>query len=150
MDQHVFDEVADVVRSLVPPDLADFRVRSRRWALKLWFGGDTPNRVHYEAQVMAAELVDDAEVLAIEVGWHAELGSEADNQALLDRILAAETHWRAVLGEEAEAGPFIGRADWRRLSEVWPDPDLSDPEIGFELGSRLTDYVVAVEQALRD
>ena len=50
-------------------------------------------------------------------------------------------------GEEGDApvaGPFIGRPDdWRRLSETWPDPDLDEPDIGFEVGSRLVDYVSA-------
>ncbi|HUW02895.1 MAG TPA: hypothetical protein VMW08_11125 [Acidimicrobiales bacterium] len=148
MEQHLFDEVADVVGSLVPPDFADFEVRSRRWALKLWYGAGEATRAHYEAQVVSAELVEDASVLAIEVGWHAEHTSEADNQALLDRVLASEELWRPVLGPEAVAGPFLGRASWRRLSEVWSDPDLSDPDVGFEIGSRLTDYVTAVETAL--
>ncbi len=149
MDQHLFDEVADVVRSLVPPEFADFEIRSRRWALKLWFGRGAATRAHYEAQVMSPELVEVASVLAIEVGWHAEHKTEAENQALLDRVLSDQDIWRPVLGDEAEAGPFIGRTDWRRLSEVWPDPDLSDPDVGFEIGSRLTDYITAVETALR-
>ena len=149
MEQHLFDEVADVVRSLVPPDHADFEVRSRRWALKLWYGTGEVTRAHYEAQVMSAELVEDASVLAIEVGWHVEHPTEANNQALLDRVLASERVWRPTLGDEAVAGPFLGRASWRRLSEVWPDPDLSDPDVGFEIGSRLTDYITAVEAALR-
>jgi hypothetical protein len=149
MDQHLFDEVADVVRSLVPPEFADFEIRSRRWALKLWFGTGAATRAHYEAQVMSPELIEGASVLAIEVGWHAEHKTEAENQALLDRVLSDQDVWRPVLGDEAEAGPFIGRTDWRRLSEVWPDPDLSDPDVGFEIGSRLTDYITAVESALR-
>lgn len=149
MEQHLFDEVADVVRSLVPPEFADFEVRSRRWALKLWFGTGDATRAHYEAQVMSAELVDEATVLVLEVGWHAEHKTEAQNQALLDTVLATEKAWRPVLGSEAEAGPFLGRADWRRLSELWPDPDLSDPDVSFEIGSRLTDYITAVEAALR-
>jgi len=31
------------------------------------------------------------------------------------------------------------------VSEVWPDPDLSDPELVFELAARLTDYFTALE-----
>lgn len=146
---HLFDEVAEVVRSLVPAEYADHSVRARRWGIKLWFGGAQPGRSHYEAQVMSAQLVPDAETLALEIGWHAELKQEADNESLLSRVVAAEPAWRGVLGDEAVAGEFLGRDDWRRLSEVWPDPDLSDPDLGFEIAARLTDYVTCVEAALR-
>jgi len=32
---------------------------------------------------------------------------------------------------------------------TWADPDLGDPEIGMELGARLTDYLVALEPVRR-
>lgn len=99
---------------------------------------------------MSAELVEDATTIALEVGWHSEHRTVAENDALLARIVAAESDWRSVLGEEAVAGEFIGRpADWRRLSEVWPDPDLSEPDVAFEIAARLTDYITSVEGALR-
>ena len=45
---------------------------------------------------------------------------------------------------------FLGRAEhWRRISEVWPDPDLSEPGLAFEIASRLVDYVTALEPHLR-
>ena len=48
------------------------------------------------------------------------------------------------------AGEFIDdRHGWQRLSETWPDPDLGDPDLPFELATRLTDYITALEP-LRD
>jgi hypothetical protein len=146
----LFDEVADAVTSLVPPDLGQVRCRAHRYGIKVWFGADTPSKEHYEAQVMGAEAMDEAEVLVLEIGFHAEHPDEARNQALLDQLLRDERRWRRVLGAEAEAGPFLGRRDdWRRLSELWADPDLSDPAIGLEIAARLTDYVAALEPARR-
>ena len=49
--------------------------------------------------------------------------------------------WRAELGPAAVAGPFLGRAGWQRLSETWADPDLSDPELCFEIADCLATYI---------
>ena len=58
--------------------------------------------------------------------------------------------WSRRRGRGSEHCGFLGRAkDWTRLSEVWPDPDLSDPELPFELAIRLTDYLVALQPLLR-
>ncbi len=146
MELMLFDEVADALRDLVPPDLGELRCRARRWAIKIWFDTDTPPREHYEAQILGVRDVPEASVLALELGFHAENRQLADNDAVLARLVAGERKWRRVLGDEAVAGPFLGRADdWRRLSEVWPDPDLSDPEMGIEIATRLTDYVTVLE-----
>jgi hypothetical protein len=150
MELMLFDEVADALRDLVPLDLGDLRCRSRRWAIKVWFDTDAPPREHYEAQIIGPRDVPEASVLAIELGFHAENRQPADNDAVLARLLTGERKWRPVLGDEAVAGPFLGRADdWRRLSEVWPDPDLSDPETGIEIATRLTDYLIALEPLRR-
>jgi hypothetical protein len=150
VEQHVFDEVADAVVSLVPADLGDLRCRAHRYGIKLWFDTATPSREHYEAQVLGASVMDEAEVLALEVGFHAEHPDVARNEAVLTRMLGDERRWRRTLGVEAEAGPFLGRRDdWRRISELWPDPDLSDPLIAFEIATRLTDYITALEPSRR-
>jgi len=146
----LFDEVADAVASLLPGELGQVRCRTHRYGIKLWFDTATPGREHYEAQVLGPSAIDEAEVLALEVGFHAEHADQARNEAVLSRLLADEPNWRAALGDEAQAGSFLGRRDdWRRLSEVWPDPDLSDPAIGLEIAARLTDYVTALEPARR-
>jgi hypothetical protein len=146
----LFDEVAEVVRGLVPAELGVLRQRPRRYGIKVWFGPETPPREHYEAQVVGADAVEAATTLAIEVGFHAEHPDPAANDAAIEPLRAAERRWRRALGGEVVVGPFLGRADvWRRVSETWPDPDLGQPELAFELGARLTDYVVALEPLRR-
>ena len=150
MEESLFDEVADVVLGLVPKELGTPRCRARRYGIKVWFGNETPAKEHYEAQVIGADAVDDATTLALEVGFHAEHPRVAENDAVIDRLLDSEPRWRRVIGDEAVAGPFIGRADaWRRISETWPDPDLGDEGVAFELGVRLTDYITGLEPLLR-
>jgi hypothetical protein len=141
----LFDEVADLVRGLVPPGLGEFRERHHRYGIKVWFGPVTPPREHYEAQVIGAKHVAGAKMLALEVGFHAEYRDVADNEAAMARLAAAEKGWRKDLGKAPEAGVFLGADGWRRVSEAWPDPDLSDPDIAFEIAARLTDYVTALE-----
>ena len=81
----------------------------------------------------------------MEIGFHAENRDEAENQSAIDNLLAAEKKWRKELGPEAEVAAFYGAQDWRRISEAWIEPDLEDPELAFELASRLVDYLIALE-----
>jgi hypothetical protein len=98
--------------------------------------------------VIGADAVDAAQVLAIEVGFHAEHAKPAENRRVLAQLLEHEGRWRPIVGAEAVAGPFLGRADsWQRLSETWPDPDLGDPELALEVAARLVDYATALEPA---
>jgi hypothetical protein len=144
----LFEEVCEALRGLVPAELGTFRHKTHRYGTKIWFGPGTPPKEHYEAQVVGARDVPEAEVLAVEIGFHSEYPKAADNEAVLAALLAAEGSWRPDLGDEAEAGVFLGRADhWRRISETWPDPDLDDPELGTEMAMRLLDYVEALEPA---
>ena len=151
MEGHLFDEAADVVRSMLPAEYAGVHIRARRWGMKVWFGPDEPPRLHYAAQVIGAAEVSDSEVLAIEIGFHLEERKVEANDETMAVLVKAEKKWRRTLGDEAVAGPFLGRPDdWRRLSETWPDPDLDEPELGLEIGSRMVDYITAVEPLLRD
>lgn len=146
---HLFEQVADGLHSLVPAEVGPWRQRNHRYGIKVWFGSDKPERLHFEAQVVGAKHVAEAKVLAIEVGFHAEHPDSKVNRATLDALVAKEKAWRRVLGDAPVAGGFLGRAkDWARLSETWPDPDLSDPELPFELAVRLTDYLVALRPHL--
>jgi hypothetical protein len=149
VDVTLFDEVADGLRAMLPPELGEPRIRAQRYGVKLWFESADPNREHYEAQVVGAKHVPTARVLALEVGFHAEHRRAEDNDATLDRIRRRERSWRRALGPEPELGPFLGRDGWSRVSEVWPDPDLGDPTLPFELATRLTDYATALEPARR-
>jgi hypothetical protein len=147
VDSSLFEEVADALRGMLPPALGPVRLRVRRYGLKAWFGPSDPPREHYEAQVIGPKDVKGANVLALEIGFHAEHPKVAENRIVLDQLLEREKTWRKAL-PDAVAGPFIGRAQtWRRVSETWPDPDLDDPELAIEIAALLTDYMTALEPA---
>jgi hypothetical protein len=146
VELQLFDEVGEVLRGLVPGDLGDLRCRHHRYGIKVWFDTDKPTREHYEAQVIGAKHVPEATVLAIEVGFHAEHRDPAENERTLKELVTDEKRWRKTVGKDAVAGPFIDdRHGWQRVSEVWPDPDLGDPDLPMELAARLTDYITALE-----
>ena len=145
VDEMLFDQVAEATRTMVPDELGALHLRPRRWALKAWFGPSEPTREHYEAQLLGPKHVPGAATLGLEIGFHAEHRDPADNDACLTRIQSS-AGWRRDLGPEAEVGGFIGRPDqWRRVSEVWVDPDLSDEGLAWEIAARLTDYMLAIE-----
>lgn len=152
MELPLFEEVGDVLRGLLPSEMSeDMRCRAHKYGIKVWFGApDKAQREHYEAQVISKHAVEGARVLGLEVGFHAEYRTAAENDAVIARLVAAEKKWRKVVGPEPVVGPFLGKADtWRRISETWPDPDLSDPDLPMELGARLADYVSALEPLRR-
>src|SRR5690606_19055272 len=122
------------------------RTRPRRYGIKVWFDTAEPPREHYEAQVVGAKMVDDAAVLALEIGFHCEHPKADDNDRVLHHLVAGEDEWRPVLGDGAVAGPFLGRPDdWRRVSETWPDPDLDEDGLAVEVAACLIDYITALE-----
>ena len=142
MDLGFFETVRDAFEGFVAdvPGQRNTYVHSR--GLKAWFDDDT--REHYEAQLIR---VDGG--VQLEVGFHAEHPKAPLNDAVLQRLLAAEATWRRVLGDEAVAGDFIGRAGWRRISEVWPANETPDIDEAIEVAARLADYVNAIEPARR-
>ncbi|MBA3280888.1 MAG: hypothetical protein H0U29_01520 [Acidimicrobiia bacterium] len=146
----MFDQVDDGLRALVPADLGTLHTQARRWGVKAWFDVKACPRAHYEAQVVGAEHVPGAEVLAIEVGFHVEYPNERDNDAAMAAIRRTEPTWRAALGSDAVVGAFLGRVGWLRLSETWTDPDLGDPELCFEVADRLAAYVTTIEPLRRE
>jgi hypothetical protein len=150
LEHSVFDEAADALRGMAPTELGELRCRSHRYGVKVWFDTENAPREHYEAQVVGKREVKKAKVLAVEVGFHAEYPKPAQNQAVIDHLVAHEKRWRKQVGRDAEVGGFLGRADtWRRVSETWLDPDLSEPELGEEVAARLLDYITALEPVLR-
>ena len=149
-DLLLFDAVAEACRTIVPPELGLLRARSHRYGTKIWFDTERPGREHYEAQVVGARYVEEATVLALEIGFHAEHPTLTDNDLAITKLTEAETAWRSVLGEPVVVGPFLGRGDlWRRASETWPDPDLGDEELVLDIADRLVDYIVCFEPVLR-
>jgi|SRR4051794_5637583 len=110
--------------------------------LKAWFDDDT--REHYESQLIRV----DGE-MRLEIGFHTEHPKPSQNDEVLRRLLTAEPVWRTELGDEAVAGGFIGRAGWRRISEVWPAPDPAIVDEAIETAARLADYVLALEPIRR-
>lgn len=145
----LFEQIGEATRSLVAAELGDLRFRAHRGGVKVWFDTTKATRHHFEAQLLARRHVDGGSGVVIEVGFHAEHGDVAVNDASLAAIDQAADQWRAVLGDEPTAGPFLGRPDdWRRVSEVWFDPDVDDPELVLELASRLADYIEAFQPLL--
>jgi hypothetical protein len=145
VELELFDQVADALRAMVPAELGDLRTQPRRWGIKVWFDEEACPREHYEAQVISADHVAGADVLAVEIGFHSEHPKPADNTDALAPLLAVPASWQAELGAEAVAGDFLGRTGWQRVSETWADPDLSDPEVCFEIADRLATYITALE-----
>jgi hypothetical protein len=146
----LFEEVAEALRGPILSELGEARLRWHRYGIKVWFGPQRPTREHYEAQVIGADQVEDATLLALEVGFHAEHPDVAANDRVIADLLGAEDLWRPKIGSEAMAGPFLGRPEvWRRVSETWADPDLSSTDLAFELAGRLGEYVTALEPIRR-
>lgn len=145
----LFEEVSEVVRGLVPRDLGTVRLRSHKYGVKVWFDAEKPTKEHFEAQVIGRRYVPEASVLAIELGFHAEHPKAGDNDAVIAGLVKRERTWRKTLGEDAVVGEFLGKNAWRRISETWADPDLGDPGLVLELGTRLTDYITCIEPLRR-
>jgi len=146
-DRSLFEDVADALRGVQPTDPGELHCTYHRYGIKVWLGPATKApREHYEAQVIGRQYVPQAATLGIEVGFHSEHPQEADNEAVISELLRSARSWRKQLGGEVFVGAFLGRAEhWRRVSEVWSDPDMSDPELIFELAARLMDYLTALE-----
>ena len=135
MSREFFDEVDLALRGFLPPALRQFSARRSSGNLKVWFGDE--DREHYEVQLIRGP--------ALEVGFHCEHKDEARNEATLAKLLDGEATWRKALGPEPDAGPFLGRQSaWRRISEVWDAPGLTD-DASIEAAERLADYIRALE-----
>jgi hypothetical protein len=145
VERSFFEHVLDAFESFVDDDLGEPQSSWHRRGLKIWFGpaDGRSAREHYEAQLIRVEGG-----AALEIGYHAEYRSPAENQEALDRLVGRPS-WKKALGKEAESGPFIGMSDWRRISEIWEPPDPDDPEAPIEVAARLADYVDAIEPLRR-
>lgn len=141
----LFDEVGELVHTMAPDGLGDVHRRSHRRGIKVWFGPATPGKEHYEAQMIPRRHVDGTDGAALEIGFHTEHKDVAANEAVLDALLAERRSWQCELGDQTESGPFLGHDSWRRISDVWLDPEMDDPDIAFAIASRLVDYLLVIE-----
>lgn len=149
LELSTFEEVAELVRAMTPQELGPVQVSGRRRGAKAWFGSEATAKEHYEAQLLSRRYVDGAEGAAIEVGFHSEYKDVAENEAVIDQLTTVEKKWRKELGTSPEVDVFFGAENWRRVSETWIEPDLDDPDIAFEIASRLVDYIAAIEAVRR-
>lgn len=144
MSRAFFDQVAEALVGFLPPEHSGFSSRASSRNLKVWFGAEA--REHYEVQLVSAGVAGrGGRGPVLEVGFHAEHPDAGRNQEVLGRLLATEAGWRDELGDEVEAGAFLGRTGWRRVSEVWEGPDLGGPETAVEAADRLALYIGALE-----
>lgn len=142
MERSFFQQVQDVFESFVIDVGGTLHATAHGRGIKVWYGEAT--REHYEAQLVR---VDGKVVL--EVGFHAEHPKVGGNEAVLNRLLDDEHAWRRELGSEPEAGVFLGVDRWRRISEIWEEPDPDDVDIAIEIAARLADYVSVLEPLRR-
>jgi hypothetical protein len=134
--------VQDVFEGFVIDVSGTLHTTAHPRGVKVWYGEAT--REHYEAQLVR---IDGKVVL--EVGFHAEHPKVGENEAVLKCLLDGEHAWRRELGGEPEAGVFLGVDRWRRISEIWEEPDPDDVDIAIEIAARLADYVSVLEPLRR-
>ena len=136
MARWFYEDVSDALVSFLPPAYRDFGSMISGRNLKVWFGDD--HHEHYEVQSLGRRK--------LEIGFHSEYPAESRNEAVLAALAKREKTWRRALGADAEPGRFIGRKDWRRLTEVWDGPGLDTEEAAVEAAERLARYITILER----
>lgn len=138
-----FEQVADALIGFLPPDLRTFGSYRTSHNVKVWYGDG--RREHYEVQVLSARTAR-TKGPALEIGFHAEHADASANEQAIEHLVGRERRWRKQLGDGPEAGAFLGRqGPWRRLSEVWTDDGITEPEAAIEAAERLAAYIAALE-----
>ncbi len=142
MEPGFFEAVRDAFEGFVAGVSGRRTISVHSRGLKVWFGDES--REHYESQLIQ---LDGRQQL--EIGFHAEHQKAPRNDEVLRRMLQTESQWREELGEEAVAGAFLGRAGWRRISELWPVPESQAIDDAIDTAARLADYVIVLEPIRR-
>lgn len=142
MERTFFQQVQDVFESFVIDVGGILHATAHGRGIKVWC--DEATREHYEAQLVRVDGK-----IVLEVGFHVEYPKVGENEAVLNRLLDDEHAWRRELGDEPEAGVFLGVDRWRRISEIWEDPDPDDVDVAIEIAARLADYVSVLEPLRR-
>jgi hypothetical protein len=147
-----FENIGEVARLGLDIEVDDLHMRAHKYGVKVWFGEEKAAKEHYEAQIVSTRHLTGNDGIVLEIGFHAEHRDVSLNQAALDKVLAQSQRWAEVIGtcvvapadithDEAVADQFLGNSTWRRISETWVDPDMSDTELSIEAGARLADYI---------
>jgi hypothetical protein len=142
VERSFFHQVQDVFESNALDVGGTLHATAHGRGIKVWY--DDATREHYEAQLVRVDGT-----IVLEVGFHAEHPKVGDNEAVLNRLLDDEHVWRRELGGEPEAGVFLGVDRWRRISEIWEEPDHDDVDVAIEIAARLVDYVSVLEPLRR-
>lgn len=138
-----FEHAADALVNFLPPGLRTHSAYVSARNLKVWFG---EGREHYEIQYVGKRHLRGRALrgrydTVLEIGFHAEHPDARANEDALARVRAG----RRALGRAPEAGPFLGRKEWRRLSEVWDGDEIYGIDAATEAAARLADYIRALE-----
>ena len=136
MARAFFEQLSDALASFLPPDLRAHGTTIGSRNVKVWYGEESHE--HYEVQALGRSK--------LEIGFHAEYPTEARNESVIEVLRARQKTWRRALGADAETGRFLGRKDWRRLSEVWEGPGLDTDEAAVEAAERLARYITTLEK----
>lgn len=130
-----FRDVADAVRSALPPDSRQLETRQTMNLLKLHYGANY--RVHYEAWISA-------ERGWLELGLHFEDGPASTERLLahFDRHILEIKH---ELGPEAELERWT--QSWGHLFELHPLEPLT-PAFAARIGTRLARYITLLQPLL--
>ena len=142
MSTSFFEQISDALIGFLPAASRGVSFRTSSRNLKVWFGEESPE--HFEVQLIGKTFLTRAGIRAtgpmLEIGLHAEYPSATRNDAAIGRI--SERSWRARLGKDPVAGAFIGRKEWRRISELWEAPSDGE-ETAIEAAERLAQYIDA-------
>ena len=130
-------------------DLGELHQRSHKYGVKVWFDTEKPTREHYEAQVIGKRYVPEASILAIELGFHAENTKVADNDATIAGLLKREASGARPSARRPRSASSSAVTPGAASPRRGPTPTSSDPELVLELGTRLTDYICAIEPLRR-
>lgn len=142
VDPSFFHQVQHVLEGFVIDVEGTLHSTAHPRGIKVWY--DDATKEHYEAQLVRVDGT-----IKLEVGFHSEYPKVEANDAVLTRLLAKEKVWRRELGGEPTAGVFIGADRWRRISEIWEEPDTDDADAAFEIAARLADYLSVLEPLRR-
>lgn len=127
----------DLVRPLLPPDLADFAVRGPMFSLVGFYYGENP-KVHYEVWVQRR-------LGLVEVGLHFEADA-ATNAAGFSALSEHAGEIVARLGPAVEGEPWTKH--WARIHQNLPLQPLT-PDFAAAVAERVAAFITVLEPLRR-